>query len=330
MAVITKTVGPDGEVYDYTTLAAAEAGEEDNLVIAGNSVILRLANFQDTEGVSLTGWTTAEANSLQVIADDDHGSVGEVTENAYRLQPTTTCLYINSMGADSYVVFEGLQCKGTGTSNPIACTTYTTFQGRLICRRCVFEGVGTGKALSFTGSATSPTGYFEGCYFHAPNVSYTVDLVKVSHLRNCTITANKNNAYIINGNDLAHTLFNVYIGSDQANAPPWVKGDSIVLTNVATHHADYGSVGLRGIAYSTSTFTNITNGSRSLVPKTSTALDAGGASITGAGFTYTKDVRNYGFNLTTPEIGAWSILDNSPSVVTGKQDKGFTAIFILG
>jgi hypothetical protein len=65
MATITKTVKPSGG--DYTSLSNWEAGEQADLVAAGNIAVAECYSMVDTTPVVVDGWTTGVKVLARVV-----------------------------------------------------------------------------------------------------------------------------------------------------------------------------------------------------------------------------------------------------------------------
>jgi hypothetical protein len=128
MATITKTVKPSGG--DYTSLSNWEAGEQADLVAAGNIAVAECYSMVDTTPVVVDGWTTGVNNYIQIegaASDRTSSNTGLWSTSRYRLVTTGTgegsdrSLTINT----DYVYLRGLQISRTNGLYNCSCIYMT-------------------------------------------------------------------------------------------------------------------------------------------------------------------------------------------------------------
>lgn len=103
------TVGPTGR--DYTSLSAAEAGEQSDLVALGEVCAFVCDAFVDTTGVNVDGWTTDETRYIRIEAAQSHGGV--YGASSYRLEVATGAGTSGFLVQEGYTKVTGLCVKVT-------------------------------------------------------------------------------------------------------------------------------------------------------------------------------------------------------------------------
>jgi hypothetical protein len=141
--LVTKTVGPSG---DYTSLAAFESGEQRAITATNEILRAACANFQDGDTV-FSGWITDATRFVQVVADDNHGSVGEITTNAYRIV-SGGFQAINISNMDVELI--GVQATSQNTTRTVV---LSSFAGTTRAINCVLINEAAGDAASETQTA---------------------------------------------------------------------------------------------------------------------------------------------------------------------------------
>lgn len=93
MAIVT--VGPSGA--DYTSLSAAEAGEQTDLVALGEPMEFVCAAFEDTTAVVFDGWTTSATRYIEVRAATGAEAQMPWSTSAYRITTAGQVFALRSM-----------------------------------------------------------------------------------------------------------------------------------------------------------------------------------------------------------------------------------------
>lgn len=109
--VVTTTVGPS---KDYTSLAAAEAGEQADLVSADVQLDIECYSFEDTTAVVIDGWTTDATRYIRVYTPTAERHDGKWNTGKYRLVVSSTAVPVITF-SENYVRFEGLQVHNTSS-----------------------------------------------------------------------------------------------------------------------------------------------------------------------------------------------------------------------
>lgn len=106
------TVKPSGG--DYTTLSAAEAGEQGDMVSLDRRLDIECHPVNDTTPVNVSGWTTDATRYIRIYAAQNH--LGVWTTGVYNLTGSSSAAVL--MISTNYVRLEGLQvdCAYTGAS----------------------------------------------------------------------------------------------------------------------------------------------------------------------------------------------------------------------
>jgi hypothetical protein len=218
--IVVALSDPGGYDAWYTSLNAAEATEQDDLIALDRNLVIECEAFEDTTAVVLfAGWTTAEENNVVVRAAAGHEHNG-VPDTSYRITAS------NSFGAAFtisaiYVTLEGLQGKNTGfnaatafslavrNTNVRNClaiggdTGFVTNASDCTIRNCVADGCETAGfnstnfdvtefynctaidcGIGFSGQTTSGTFNFSNCVAYGSTTSdFTGDLLsKARHV----------------------------------------------------------------------------------------------------------------------------------------------------
>jgi hypothetical protein len=111
------TVGATG--CDYTSLSAAEAGEQRDLVAAGIAQRFVCTAFEDTTGVVVEGWTTSATSFIEIEAAEGAEARMPVSTSEYRLLGYTNALTIN----EEYVVVRNIRLETSGDDNNLFALT---------------------------------------------------------------------------------------------------------------------------------------------------------------------------------------------------------------
>lgn len=170
MAVVTKTLKASGG--DYSSLSAWEAGEQTDLVAAGDSHVLEFDGFALAEagGTAIAGWVTGPGNDITIMpaAGQEHGGVrrsdggsgfeySATTQGALRILQNYVTIVggewistssgsgaaISLIGGSNLTIEKNFVIAGnTGTSNPAVTTA--SGNSSLIFRNNVIESSGRG------------------------------------------------------------------------------------------------------------------------------------------------------------------------------------------
>lgn len=110
-----KTIKPSGG--DYTSLSAAEAGEDDygDLVSRDEWMHFSCYAMQDTATVIIDGWTTDSTRYILVDTPSTERHDGKWNASKYRMEVNAWAAILES--TESYTKITGLQFKYTGSGN---------------------------------------------------------------------------------------------------------------------------------------------------------------------------------------------------------------------
>jgi hypothetical protein len=255
-----------GGLGDYSSLSAAEAGEQANLVTGDVQLDIECYAFADTTAVTVDGWTTDATRYVRIFTPTAERHDGKWDTSAYRLYVSGATFGNLLSLAEDYTRVEGIQVRNDSNFN-----------------RGV-DSTGTGVLL-------------DSCLVLLPAVVDGYDGVKQSGgsltVRNCVVlggggtsginAAAADNCTVVgwgNGFNVA-TARNCYSGNNTGSD---FNGGS--LTTCASEDAT-GTGGLTGVAYSTANFTSVTGGSEDLHLVSGSALRGVGTDLSG---TFTEDI----------------------------------------
>lgn len=139
-----KTIKPSGG--DYTSLSAAEAGEDDlgDLVSRDEWMHFSCYAMEDTTAVTIVGWTTDATRFIQIDTPLSERHDGEWNTNKYRLSLTNAPVWIQ----ENNIHFVGIQFQTTENRADYypGCTIYNNYDycNDLQVDKCIFKGVDGG------------------------------------------------------------------------------------------------------------------------------------------------------------------------------------------
>lgn len=146
-----RTVTVKSSGGDYTSLQAAETGEQGDLVSLDRQLDIECHNIVDGS-VTFAGWTTDATRYVRVYAAQHHG--GSWSTSAYRIVTATNPVAVTGC---AFIRFQGIQidCTHTGTNNrtnlffdTTADTSTSAYVEGCIFRRSVAPTGGTHRALA--------------------------------------------------------------------------------------------------------------------------------------------------------------------------------------
>jgi hypothetical protein len=159
MALRTVTVKPSGG--DYTSLAAAEAGEQGDLVALDRQLVIECYAMQDTTPVAIDGWTTDATRYITITVPPAERHDGKWNANKYRLSSTADEGFTLKLA--SYTVIEFLQVTMPDHANR---TSYANAISGVAVTGCIIRNnvikKGNSRTISDCGGITfnsSCTGY---------------------------------------------------------------------------------------------------------------------------------------------------------------------------
>ncbi len=278
--VRTVTVKSSGG--DYSSLSAAEAGEQGDLVTLDRQLDIECYSMTDTTVALFNGWTTDATRYIRIFTPTAERHSGVWTTGKYNLDTTSS----NSLEfREDYWRIEGLQVRSSNASNIAVRTQATAAAGSVDMQieSCIVRG----SVVIGSGAATiRNTICYESVGAGISGTSITAD--------NCTSIA-ATHAYSRSGG--TWTLRNCYAhgGTDGYTG-------TITRTTCAHSSATVFSGSTASVAHSTANFTNVTGGSEDyhLVAGASSLIDTG----TDLSGTFTNDIDGAGTRTGAFDIGA--------------------------
>jgi cytoskeletal protein CcmA (bactofilin family) len=334
MAEIIKTIKSSGG-GDYTSLAAWEAGEQGDLVAAGNIAIAECYNMEDTTAVVVAGWTTNSSNYIiirGVASDKTSSNTGKWSTQRYRLVTTASGSENPSINLlVGYVKIHDLQIKITSgnNSNSGGVLLRSGCINAEISRCIIIQATASpggyysdGIQMYYTGQST--TLYAINCiiYGFAGSYNYGIDMDGSSngttYAYSCTFIKNYCGLARVSGTVVAK---NCYSGGN-------TNGDysgTITMTTCASSDTT-GSTGLQSIAVSTSNFINVTADSEDYHLTSGSALKDVGTNTSGdsAPLNFTSDIDG-NTRSGTWDVGADEYQTNDISISGDVQAQPATA-----
>lgn len=163
MATITRYINPasaaggdgttnatSGANRAYFSIQDAEAAQQQNLTDGGGDImefICETDGTDDTETVTIDGWTTGSANYLIIKTSAGHRHAGVFDSSKYVFAHTPGANGEAILVFEDYVRFEGIQFELTGASvnaqKSVSCLLQNA-ANRLLFDRCIFKGIFSG------------------------------------------------------------------------------------------------------------------------------------------------------------------------------------------
>lgn len=306
---------------DYTTLSAAEAGEQKNFITSNLQLTIECYTVADSTAVVLSGSTTDFLRYIKIKGIDDHNGVW--TASAYNLIVTSYgATGINV--AQPYTVIENIQVKATSTSRCI-CLRVQPTTGWVTIDRCLLWSLCTATANNNVNCnfvcTNSNVEVFNTVIIGGTNGLFheaTPDCWV--RMYNCAAVACVNNGYYHNNTLALVELTNCYSGGHGTAAYGQSSDASFVRTTCAHSTATSYTGSTVSIAYTTANFTNVTAGTVDLhlVSGASSTLLAGGTDMSDL---YTTDIDGDSQGV------AWSI---GPDALVVVADDAHALWFVQG
>lgn len=285
--VLTRTVKSSGG--DYSSLSAAEAGEQGDLTSLDRQLDIACYSFQDTTAVAIGGWTTDATRYIRIFTPSGERHDGKWNTSKYRLSVSAEFNYPLIL-SEEFVRLEGIQIEQTH-SNGVACVQTTgvaaaaSSDNRLT--ECLLRTAST-RTTADTGSVIQHGAgkltlrnsviYKGGASgVHTAFGSNAPTLVA----DNCTLAGN--GAYGVNRTSGTVTLQNCYSGGNGTDA----YNGTITRTTCAHSSATVFTGSTASVPHSTATFTNVTAGSEDYHLVSGSALIDAGTDLSG---TFTTDI----------------------------------------
>lgn len=279
--VVTKTVKPSGG--DYTSLSAAEAGEQGDLVTLDRQVTIECYAMEDTASVLIDGWVTDATRYIRITVPISERHDGKRNGTKYRLHAPTNFSYTLRVLED-YCRFEGLQVKNTASNHEGAVLVQANNVRLSDC--LAYDGalVASGSRMGFNVNIGNPTQLincvamnFVGSGF---NVSSGGSCVVYAY--NCVSVNCGGRGFFVSDFRTLHCK-NCYAGGNSLD--DFGKQSANATLNLTTCHSE-DTTGNTQTAFSTASgarFTNITAGSEDLHIASNSALRNVGTNLSADG-----------------------------------------------
>lgn len=258
---ITRTVGPSGGGYDYTSIQTWEAGEQQDLVLnnhaVSEAVCYSMVDGAGTGDWMIDGWTTDATHRIVIraAAGNEHNGLRGA---GYRLNSGQ--LFV----AEEYVDLRDI-CLQAKLNTSMAAASGFSFE-RLLCTQGFYWGGGNGTlrdsiclgtttadALAVENNWSTPTATIENVTAIGGPYGINRRTAIAMHLRNC----------YARGTTAAY------------------NGSFNTFEKCASADATGSEAALQNIAYSTANFANVTAGSEDLHLVAGSALLNVGADLSG-------------------------------------------------
>lgn len=216
---------------DYTSLTAAEAGEQRNLVAADEVAVIQIDGvwaLADTTPVVIGGWTTDATRYIRIYTTAMARHKGKWSTSAYRLSALTA----DVLGIyQEYVRIEGLQIENTNTSPSI--TAVRSVNGVWLLsnfiRTAITDNIGQGINIGTYGAGRVNiivNNIIQMLSINPSSVGLIIESTHTDYIYNNTIISNARG--ILSGWDVNSTCINnlvravlacfiVYAGSNHSH-----------------------------------------------------------------------------------------------------------------
>jgi hypothetical protein len=253
----TVTVKPSGG--DYTSLSAAEAGEQGNLVTLDRQLDIQCYSMSDTTNATISGSTTDATRYINIYTPDADRHDGKWNTAKYRLEPTDTATALRI--EDEYVRVRGLQIQ---IQSPTAARIEVSYgfvsdTSDNYLEQCIIRGSGANSAGLSVGASTSGNLKVSNCLIYDCTTSFAGGIRY--NATNCTL-------YVYNT-----TLVGCYYGVRRSGGTVIVKNTlSKATASTRDFVLDSGSWGA-GSNYNSAAGTTSTGGANDRTSQTFTFAD---------------------------------------------------------
>lgn len=308
----TVTVNTDGG-GDYSSLAAAIAGEAGDLSVIGKLTINCSGTTLDTSAVNITGYTNSDAtNYIEIIGD-----------GVYSLGVSLAANGVAITFQEAYTVVRYISIENTSNSDPGGQThVVRALAGGTNCRleRCVVKGADPSFGSTQIGVRASNYNFIvENCViygFESSSTSYGILLGASDKAINCTVIGD--NLSTSSRGIEGGICINCYSGNTF-----YPYRSNVSLTNCASSDAS-GSSGLQNIAINTTNF--IAPSSDNYKILASSALVGSGVGPSSNSDVPTVDYDGSARSGSTTDIGYDLLVDDvAPTFTSGPSASGVTS-----
>ncbi len=277
--VVEVTVGPGG-AYHYSSLTAAEAGEDDNGDLVSRDVQLDIACFafdDASANCNFSGWTTDATRYVRVYCPPGEGHSGVWNTSKYRKRSTTGFGAVITI-SEEFVRIDGIQCyQPSGSYTALVRVDISTNTSDIRIDRCLLNARGATLSLAALHMSTGNLRVLNSAVYGSSSDGIEiVSSVAGSVVALDNVTSVGNGTYgVANGSgNAACTLRNCYSGGNSTEA--YLTSSTMTFTTCMHSSATSFTGSTGSIAYDTSNFTNVTSGSEDLsLPSGSDLIDAG-------------------------------------------------------
>jgi hypothetical protein len=287
-----RTVTVKASGGDYSSLSAAEAGEQGDLVSLDRQTDIACYAMTDTTQCTISGWTMDATRYLRVYSPSGERHAGVWDSNKYNLTLSTSgdpggCLVVR----EAYTRIEYLQVRNTKASPGVYdCVIYNDVETCLI-DGCIARDGYTGIYLGTSGCEMR-NGISYGCaqsgaYFGASggisSKAYNCTFIGVTYGLEMVASG----VYPIATNVYAHGGTKGFFGQS-ADGGYVTKTNCMSSDTTATIDNGGGVTNCtNSIGHNTTNFTNVTGGSESYLLPSGSALINAGTDLSG---TFTNDI----------------------------------------
>jgi hypothetical protein len=195
MATILRTIAPTGG--DYTSLAAWEAGEQTDLVTAGDTHVVEIqgdwSGGPDTTAVVVNGWTTSSTNDITIRTDAANKASAKWDASKYVLNvPDSSTAGIAIYSAHLRLVGVQVLLESTTSSTQYGVRTLTGAGHVFEADGCYFRGTVNGGTGAIVGIGSNNSNAFNlistRCIYkdctNGVTFSYAIDFTKTPYTGN--------------------------------------------------------------------------------------------------------------------------------------------------
>lgn len=319
LAATNRTVTVKTSGGDYTSLAAAIAGEKGDMVSLDRQLTIELYAMGDTTGAVIANadWVTDATRYILLYVPTAERHAGIWNAAKYYLQPSAaTGLQIHST---EFVRLDGLQIASTGDRTPLYLGGPDTGAGEIRVSNCILKGnssMSSKGALTatYTGGASFVVKVYNSLMYGASNAAgFRIDVAGSYYFYNCTFAGNYHGAF----NGISGTVYmvnNLFTGNTATGSGAMGAGTDYNRTSNSTlGYTVTGSGNTHDAVSQTFTFVNAGAYDWHLTVDDAGAKDLG-VSDPGSGL-FSVDVDG------ETRSGNWDVgFDEYPSAVTRRRN----------
>jgi hypothetical protein len=277
--VRTVTVKSSGG--DYSSLSAAEAGEQGDLVSLDRQLDIECYSFADTTNVAINGWTTDATRYIRIFTPPAERHDGKWNTSKYRLTAGTAFNRALQV-VEGFVRLEGLQIEyvySAVSANMRPCVDLALdATGDVRIDACIIQKGGRpaagagGNGVVSQSTAQSKVTITNSVIYGGIEAGVSIAFGATMDILNCTIVGNTTHGILAHATGSTVAVTNTYSGGSATDAYSGTMTLTTCMHDTATSFT--GSTG--SIPYDTSNFTNVTGGSEDLhLVSGSDLIDAG-------------------------------------------------------